>query len=115
MNKHEDQVARLRALCPGAELWEDGGKPLVFLPQLRVICGEKTHAVDCLLCPSARDSYDTRLFFAVQLPVNRNWGAHVIKATTWYAFSWNGIPSDQQWLDILVCHLEAVKSAEAMT
>ncbi|MCC5611713.1 hypothetical protein LC612_34520 [Nostoc sp. CHAB 5834] len=114
MTEHDAQVARLRALCPGAELWDDGGDPLVFLPGLKVLCAGETHTVDGLLCPRARDGYDTRLFFAEQLPVNRNWGPHVIKALNWYAFSWSGIPADQPWLDILAGHIEAVKGAEAV-
>ena len=40
------QLARLRALCPEAELWNEAGSPLVFLPQLRVESAGAVHTVD---------------------------------------------------------------------
>ncbi|KRA84081.1 hypothetical protein [Altererythrobacter sp. Root672] len=103
------QLARLRALCPEAELWDEAGSPLVFLPELRVESDGAVHTVDLLLCPRARDGYDTRLFFSKQLPKARNWAPHALMARGWFAFSWQGIASSQPWLDILGSHLEAVK------
>ncbi len=110
MTDNDAQVARLRVLCPGAELWDEGGNPLVFLPGLKVESFGSIHTVDALLCPRARDGYDTRLFFSVRLPANRNWNdPFTIKARPWYAFSWSGILATTPWLAILASHLEAVK------
>lgn len=103
------QLARLRALCPEAELWNEAGSPLVFLPQLRVESAGAVHTVDALLCPRARDGYETRLFFSKQLPRQRNWSRHALMTRPWFAFSWQGIAANQPWLDILGSHLEAVK------
>jgi hypothetical protein len=105
----DTEFAALRKLSPGAELWQEGGQPLVFLPRLKVLSGVSTIEVDGLLCPRARDSYLTRLFFSKQLPVTRNWTAYTIMARSWHAISWQGVPADVAWLEILAMHLEAVK------
>ena len=68
MNIYAVELDRLKALCPGAELWDEGGAPLVFLPDMKVEASGAVHLVDLLLCPRARDSYETRLFFSAQLP-----------------------------------------------
>ena len=109
MTNHDAELARLRALCPGAELWDEGGAPLVYLPGIKVASAGTVQVVDALLCPRARDGYESRLYFSERLPVERNWQSHVLMARTWFAFSWNGIPANQPWLDILGSHLEAAK------
>lgn len=109
MTDQTAELARLRRLNSGAEIWNEPGGPLVYLPGLRVLSAGKTHVVDALLCPRTRDGYMTRLFFSAPLPVARNWTAYSILARSWQAISWQGIQADQPWLDILVCHLEAVK------
>lgn len=109
MSNAETEFAALRKLSPGAELWQEGGQPLVFLPRLKVLSGGTTLEVDALLCPRGRDSYLTRLFFSQQLPVARNWTAYTIMARSWHAISWQGVPGDAPWLEILAMHLEAVK------
>lgn len=103
------QLTRLRALCPGAELWEGAGTPMVFLPGLRVESRGAVHQVDALLSPTGADGYETRLYFSKQLPANRNWQSCVVMARSWFAASWRGIRADQPWLDILGSHLEVVK------
>lgn len=109
MTEPADPMAGLRALCPAADLWHEGEQPLVFMPGISVESGGTKHQVDLLLCPRARDSYETRLFFSRQLPVNRNWSSFNIMTRTWHAFSWSGIPANDDWLEILATHLEAVK------
>jgi hypothetical protein len=109
VSAHGEQVSRLRALCPETELWDEAGAPLVFLPNLKVEAAGTVHIVDALLCPRRRDNYESRLYFSVQLPVNRNWASHGIMTRTWWAFSWQGISANQPWIDILAGHLEALK------
>lgn len=108
------QLIRLRGLCPGAELWTEpgpSGGPLVYLPELKVETAGAVRTIDGLLCPRARDGYDTRMFYSEQLPVSpmRNWAPHVVMGRGWHAHSWSGIGADQPWLDILASHLETVK------
>ena len=87
MNYEAAQVARLRAVCPGAELWDEGGVPLVLLPDMKVESVGLTKIVDALLCPRGWDGYDTKLFFATNPAKPLNWQAHVIKTRTWHAAS----------------------------
>lgn len=109
MNSHSAQFAALSKLCPKAELWDEGGQPLVFIPGLPVSSCGAVHVVDVLLAPGERDSYQTRLFFSRQLPAARNWSCFSIKAGSWFAFSWQGVPANLTWDEILASHLEAVK------
>ncbi len=106
------QLVRLRGLCPGAELWTEPGEAggsLVYLPDLKVESCGTIRTIDGLLCPRARDGYDTRMFYSQQMPVARNWATHVVMARGWAAHSWSGISSDLPWLDILASHLETIK------
>lgn len=100
---------RLRGFCPAADLWHEGQQPLVFIPEISVESAGARHPVDLLLCPRARNSYETRLFFSKKLPVNRNWSSFSIMTRTWHAFSWRGIPACDDWLEVLAMHLETVK------
>lgn len=103
------ELARLRVLCPGAELWEEAGGPLVYLPGLAIQSGGAKYIVDALLSPRPRDGYDNKLYFASRLPVARNWSVYGIMAKSWHSFSWRGNASGQSWLDILAGLLEAAK------
>ncbi|KFG90842.1 hypothetical protein BV98_001373 [Sphingobium herbicidovorans NBRC 16415] len=109
MSGAQVQLTRLRMLCPGAELWDGLGTPLVFLPGLRVESSGTVHTVDALLSPASREGYETRLYFSRQLPKALNWSSYALMARSWFAFSWQGIKASQPWLDILGSHLEAVK------
>lgn len=103
------EMSRLRALCPGAELWSNGNLPAVFLPGLKVASAGSLHRVDGLLSPKGDNSYETRLFFSKRLPPPLNWQLFSLFARTWHAVSWRGISPAQPWLDILGSHLEVVK------
>ena len=88
-----DQVAELKRLCPEAQECEEGGCTYVLLPRLKLSDGCSPSCVDALLCPSARDGYAFRLFFAERVPsrVNLNWNANRVRVLerNWDAFSWN--------------------------
>jgi hypothetical protein len=73
------QIAALRRINRGAELWDEGGQPLVYLPTMKVQHNGGTTTVDGLLCPRSHGSYTTRLFLSQSFP-NRgqNWTVHQI-------------------------------------
>ncbi len=50
-----EQLGRLRALCPGAELWDEAGAPLVFLPDLKVDFAREPNGPDGEFLPYLRD------------------------------------------------------------
>lgn len=92
MQLPEDQLSELRLIYPLVAVAEEGGTPFVLLPQLELPDGATPSPIDALLCPTKRDGYASRLFFAerVRSPRNRNWNASgvVILNRRWYAHSW---------------------------
>jgi hypothetical protein len=67
----------LRRIYPRAELWDEGGQPLVYLPGLKVNHAGAVVAVDALLVPRTHTNYPTRLFLSRPFS-NRgqNWTSH---------------------------------------
>ena len=110
MTDVNEQLATMRSLCQGAELWEEGGRPLVFLPGLKVHSGGEVHTVDGLLCPRDRDGYETRLFLSKAFPGKvANWNVFNIKGRTWHSPSWQGVSAKLPWLEILGGHLSPLQ------
>lgn len=106
------ELIKLRSLCPAAELWDEGGQPLVFLPGLKVESGGAFHVVDGLLCPRARDGYPTRMFFSRSFAGNgmgQNWNVFNIKSRPWHACSWKDVPAALPWLEIVANHLRPLR------
>jgi hypothetical protein len=61
----ELQLAALRRINRQAELWDEGGRPLVYLPSMLVQHNGGKVTVDGLLCPRDHASYTTRLFLSL--------------------------------------------------
>jgi hypothetical protein len=100
----------LRRICPRAELWDEGGQPLVYLPGLKVNHAGAVVAVDALLVPRTHTNYPTRLFLSRPFS-NRgqNWTSHHLMGGTWHVMSWNGVPSSLPWDEILANHLRPLQ------
>lgn len=104
------ELATLRALCPGAELWTEADQPVAFLPDLTIskeIAGSQK--VDALLWPYLRDGYPTRLFLSERIPwsIGGQWTQSVVQGRPWHACSWGPVPADLPWIEILANHLRA--------
>jgi hypothetical protein len=102
-------LANFQKVYPAAELWDEGGQPLVFIPGLCVRSARAVIQTDAILCPRrhASASYPTRLFLRQQVP-NRgqNWSHHVIRGLSgWYSPSFDGVPDSMPWLEMLAAHL----------
>lgn len=87
-----DEVEELRRLG-NLQQAQEGGATFILISQLKLPTGCQPECVDALLCPSPRDGYTSRLFFAqqVQKPSGAppNWNGSVrLLERTWYAFSW---------------------------
>jgi len=105
----KENFEALQSAYGEAELWEEGGEPYVYLPNLQFDTRAGKVQVDALLCPHAHSSYPTRLFLSKQLSgtsANFN-GNSVIGGRSWHAASWNNVPMSLPWLEILACHLKA--------
>ena len=89
MNFPEEQVSELNRLFPGVQACEEGGTTFLLIPNLKLPDGCKPEAVDALFCPTARDGYTSRLFFAEKVKAGPNWnGAARVLERNWFAFSW---------------------------
>lgn len=111
MTDPDKELARLRQLCPKAELWAEGGRPIAFLPQVDFPVGKGRATCDLLLWPFEREGYQTRLFLSAQVAAPRvnNWNTFYIQGRQWHACSWQGVPSALPWIDVLANHLGAFK------
>jgi hypothetical protein len=108
----EDQVAELKQLCPDVTEVEEAGCTFLLLPGLNLPDGCSPARTDVLLCPTARDGYASRLFFAekVQSKVERNWNATGVRIAerNWHAFSWKANPN-LRLAQMVAAHLGALR------
>jgi hypothetical protein len=104
------QLAALRRINRRAEIWDEGGRPLVYLPGMPVQHNGGVVTVDSLLSPREHSSYTTRLFLSQPFP-NRgqNWTMHQIMGRAWHAMSFNNVPASLPWTEILATHLGQLK------
>lgn len=106
-----DQLEELRLLHQDARCAEEGGVTYVLLSNLSLPGGCTPPTIDALLCPSPRDGYDSRLFFAsqIQTPSPRNWnGTFRILDRNWYAFSWRLSSAGLRIAQVLAMHLRTL-------
>ncbi len=105
-----DAFSELQRQFPGAKQCQEGGTIFYFIPSLRLPAGCVPEQTDALLCPTARDGYPSRLFFAVRVegPEVRNWnGNSYILSRQWYAFSWADIQG-LSLVDLVFAHVRAL-------
>jgi hypothetical protein len=102
-------LASLRSLCPNAELMTEGGQTVVYLPAVQFQAGATRVTCNLLLWPDPRDGYLSRLFLSEQVTgsVGRAWTSFSLCGGTWWAVSWQGVPAELPWIEILANHLRA--------
>lgn len=108
----DDQLAELRELVPRVQRAVEGGVPFYLLPDLSLPLGCTPEKVDALLCPTPRDGYPSRLFFAQRIisPASRNWnGAARILERNWFAFSWKVEVPNLRLAQLVLAHLKALR------
>jgi len=108
----EDQVAELKQLCPDVQECEEGGCAYVLLRGLKLPDGCSASVTDALLCPTPRDGYHFRLFFAerVESGVQLNWNASRVRVLerNWDAFSWN-VGAEPRHIQMVAAYLRHLK------
>lgn len=106
-----DELIGLQRQFPGAKQYHEGGTTFYFIPSLAMPPGCTPEHTDVLLCPTARDGYPSRLFFAIRVegPAARNWngGDSHILGRQWYAFSWTDIQG-LPLVDLVLSHVRAL-------
>jgi hypothetical protein len=110
------QLSTLLTICPEARELNEAGYRFVSLPKLKVDVGSVTKVLDGLLAVTSHSNYSTRLFLNEQLierpmigSMPANWTMHHILGRSWWTWSWQGVPEHLPWIQILNCHLKALK------
>ena len=87
-----NEVDELRAYCKSVTAASEGGCTYYLLEGLILPEGCSPAFVDALLCPTPRDGYNSRLFFAERVAggSSRNWNTQArILERNWHAYSWS--------------------------
>lgn len=92
MDFAQDEIDELKRLWPGVSRFDEQERTYFLLPAVALPDGCSPATVDLLLCPSERDGYPCRVFFAavVASATGRNWNHQNMRIIdrTWHAFSW---------------------------
>ncbi len=112
MSLSEDQIAEVKQLCPNVQLHEEAGCAYLLLPGLNLPDGCSPASMDALLCPSDRDGYPSRLFFAEKVTSLKqlNWNANGVRIAerNWQAYSWKTNPN-LRLIQMIAAHLGALR------
>ncbi len=108
-----DQVQELLRLFPGAHQAVEGGVTYILLPDLELPLGCAPSRVDVLLCPTARDNYASRLYYAQQISCGppQNWhvqGVRILERN-WFAFSWR-TREGLRLTQMVLAHLDGLRT-----
>lgn len=111
-----DQVDELKRLFGEVQSAEEGQATFFLFPSLQLPDGCTPERARALLCPSPRDGYTSRLFFAQKITVANatqalNWNSNNqrILEENWFAYSWKISRSDLRLAQMVADHLSALK------
>ena len=105
-----DQLSSLSAVCTQALVMAEAGAEVVYLEKLKVRVNGQTHELDAVLCAGAHSGYTTRLFLSQSFPQKaNNWSVHQLLGRQWHTWSWQGVPAELPLLQMLMCHLDALR------
>jgi len=109
----QDQIDELKGMYSGLGLIEEAGVQYILIQRLVLPQGCGPGVVDALLCPTARDGYSSRLFFAqmITCPKPLNWNANGIRIgeANWHAFSYKIGASASRLAQMVSSHLTALQ------
>jgi hypothetical protein len=111
MARAESEIDELKRYCAAVAAAEESGCTYFRLEGLALPEGCSPPSCDALLCPTARDGYESRLFFSapVQGRYSRNWTGPVrILDRNWYVFSWRVSTPNLRLAELVVRHLEGL-------
>ena len=109
----QDQIDELKGLYSGLSLIEEAGVQYLLIPAIVLPKGCAPGSVAALFCPTGRDGYPSRLFFAQQVrgPRPLNWNANGVRIgeRNWHAFSWRIGGSSLRLAQMISSHLSALQ------
>jgi hypothetical protein len=105
----EEQLSPIIDLCDHAQLVDETGRKVVFLPSMTFQVGKGEATQDLLFVPFRHSGYDSRLFFAEQLGGNLavNWTQHHLLGRVWWAPSFK-VNTSLTWRDQILQHIKVV-------
>ena len=107
----QEQLEELKSITPSVKAATEGGYTFLFIERLELPDGCTPYQTDVLLCPTPREGYESRLFFACQIScmAGLNWNGTIrVLDRTWYAYSWR-TKSNLRLAEMLIVHLSALR------
>lgn len=111
MNFPENQIEELKKIAPLLSTAQEGGYNFFLINDLSLPEGCEPIVSDILLCPTPRDGYESRIFYASKITgcPARNWNTQIrVLERNWYAFSWR-VKCNLRLAEILLVHLNALR------
>lgn len=113
MSFPKDQIEELKRVYGCVSSCDEGNIKYLLIPDLILPEGCLPKKVEALFCPTARDGYPSRLFFAEIIRSNlaRNWHANGFRVIerNWQVFSWKVNQPNLRLIQILRSHLKALE------
>ena len=112
METISEQLDILKNIYPGTQKLQEGEIIYYYIPGMNLPDGCSPSKTDVLLCPSMRDGYSSRLFFAEKITgcPTRNWNFEGrILDRTWYGISWR-LNSKHTLVQMVSAHLDALRT-----
>jgi hypothetical protein len=108
----EQAAASLQPFCKGVpQVIHEGDFLFVRLPGLRFQSQGCEFETEGLLVPQTVPSlggYTTRLLLEHAVPKPLSWSTVVALGRSWHTWSWNNVPPEWPWPQILAAHLKAL-------
>lgn len=111
MDLNEEWKQEFLAVFPKAIFMQEAGFKYAYIPAFKLPEGCKPEECPLLLCISAKDGYDSRLYFSEQIvsPEKRSWNSNIyLLDSNWYSISWKTEPG-LSYLQMLMVNLRAFK------
>ena len=105
----EEQLNLIIGLCPKAQLVDESGQKVIFLPDMKFQAGACESTQNLLFVPFPLFGYDSSLFFAQRLNEGpaRNWTQHNLLNREWWRLSYR-VNTRLPWFEQILQHLTAV-------
>lgn len=107
----DEQFEELKQFYPHAKRATESGIEFILIPELILPSGCLPEKIDAVLCPTMRDGYDSRLFYAEQITgiPTKNWNGKLrICDRSWVSYSWKS-SSGMTLLQMVMYHLHTLK------
>jgi hypothetical protein len=109
MKTADQQIDDLRAVFPEVQRVELGGLVCALIPELPINTARGAVTRNAILYPYPENGYPTRLYLDQAVDVGKpvNWQERSLRGAQWWARSWNFVPADISWFQILAAHMRA--------